>query len=495
MSRPYATDEQYERWFMADCCRCGRHRHKAGSWPDGYVCRTCADRALQLRGKCPGCEQQRALPGRRPSDGAPICTTCAGFSQSFACACCGYEGKLHGGRRCTQCALADRIAELLDDGTGRIHPRLAPLAAHLRGMDNPLSGLIWLSERRRTAATLLRGLASGEIPLTHEAFRTLQPWRAATHLRELLMACGLLPVIDKQILLFERWLHEHLAADSDHAQILRRFATWHVLPRLRARAENRPVSPVGRRYAGEQILQATALLDWLASRGRQLADCTQADVDTWSVEHANSNRVNIRAFLQWSAKTRLTRRFELPTLHRGGTAPMPERDRTALLGKVLTDQHAPLRSRAAAAILLLYAQPLTRITRLSIDDIICDGDQVLLRLGDPPSPVPDPVAALLLEYVGQRGNMATATNHASHWLFPGRCAGQPLRSDTLSALLVHDLGVPATAGRTAAIRQHVLDLPAPIVATALGYHHNTTTRHTAEAGTTWSNYTPGGRKS
>ncbi len=171
---------------------------------------------------------------------------------------------------------------------------------------------------------------------------------------------------------------------------------------------------------------------------------------------------------------------------------MPERDRTALLGKVLTDEDAPLRSRAAAAILLLYAQPLSRITRLTIDDILRDGDQVLLRLGKPPSPVPEPVAALLLEYLGQRTNMATATNHASRWLFPGRCAGQPLRSDTLSALLVHDLGVPATAGRAAAMRQHLLDLPAPIVATALGYHHNTTTRHTAEAGTTWANYASGG---
>ena len=210
MSRPYATDEQYERWFMADCCRCGRRRNKAGSWPDGYICRTCLDRALLIRGNCPGCDQHRALPGRRPGDGVPICTTCAGFSQSFACARCGYEGKLHGGRRCTRCTLADRIAELLDDGTGRIHPRLAPLAAHLLGMDNPLSGLTWLSERRRTAAALLRGLANGEIPLTHEAFRTLQPWRAAAHLRELLMACGLLPAVDKQILLFERWLHEHL---------------------------------------------------------------------------------------------------------------------------------------------------------------------------------------------------------------------------------------------------------------------------------------------
>ena len=55
--------------------------------------------------------------------------------------------------------------------------------------------------------------------LTHDAFRSLRPWRAAAHLRELLMACGLLPGIDKQVLLFERWLDEHLAdvVNAEHA--------------------------------------------------------------------------------------------------------------------------------------------------------------------------------------------------------------------------------------------------------------------------------------
>jgi hypothetical protein len=171
---------------------------------------------------------------------------------SYACSHCGREGKLHGGRRCTRCTLADRAAELLDDGTGRIPPRLAPLA-------------------------------------------------------------GLLPAVDKPILRFERWLHAHLAdlGDSEHAQILRRFATWNVLPRLRARAEARPLTPAGRRHAGEQIIQATALLGWLA--GRTLADCAQADVELWHVEHTASANANIRRFLGWSAKTRLTRRFTLPT--------------------------------------------------------------------------------------------------------------------------------------------------------------------------------------
>jgi len=56
---------------------------------------------------------------------------------------------------------------------------------------------------------------------------------------------------------------------------------------------------------------------------------------------------------------------------------------------------------------------------------------------------------------------------------------------------VHALGVPFIGGRAAAIRQHVLGMPAPIVATALGFHHVTTARLAAEAGTTWSNYAPG----
>ncbi|MGW0776063.1 hypothetical protein ACWD01_20955 [Streptomyces sp. NPDC002835] len=47
-------------------------------------------------------------------------------------------------------------------------------------------------------------------------------------------------------------------------------------------------------------------------------------------------------------------------------------------------------------IVLLYPQPVSRIVRLSVDDVIRDGDTVLLRLGEPASPVPAPVAALLL---------------------------------------------------------------------------------------------------
>ena len=495
MSRPYATDEQYERWFITECCRCGRRRNKAGSWPDGHVCRTCLDRAVQVRGTCPGCGQERALPGRRPGDHTAICTDCAGFSQSFACSRCGYEGKLHRGRLCSRCTLSDRLSDLLDDGSGRIRPELVPLAESMLAMDNPLSGVGWLFTRKGQAGSpedLLRCLGRGEIGLTHEAFQRVENWRAATHLRELLMACGVLPAIDKQVWLFERWLPGHLAsiADDGHAQVIRRFATWGVLPRLRARADRKPLTTGGRRYAGEQVKAATDFLWWLSERNLDLASCRQADIDSWFAESKDHARMGVRAFLQWCMASKLARSLQLPPAVIRHAAPLPEDKRISHLGRVLTDQDLPLQVRTAAAIVLLYAQPLTRVVRLTLDDVIRDGGQVLLRLGEPPTPVPDPVADILLEWIGNRGNMNTATNRNSLWLFPGRMAGQPMNPNVLASL-VHDVGIPSIAGRTSAIRQHVLGMPAPVVADALSYHPKTTALLATQAGGTFSRYAPG----
>jgi malonyl CoA-acyl carrier protein transacylase len=53
-----------------------------------------------------------------------------------------------------------------------------------------------------------------------------------------------------------------------------------------------------------------------------------------------------------------------------------------------------------------------------------------------------------------------------------------MHSDWLAAL-VNELGIPTTTGRTSAIRQHVLDMPAPVV--ALGYHQVAATRTATQA--------------
>ena len=115
---------------------------------------------------------------------------------------------------------------------------------------------------------------------------------------------------------------------------------------------------------------------------------------------------------------------------------------------------------------------------------------VRIRLGQPPTPVPEPFASLLLQAASERENMHTATNPNTRWPFPGRRAGQPL---TVSTLRTHirELGIPTTATRVAALRQLVLQAPAPVIATALGFHYHTTHRHNIDAGGTWKTYTPG----
>jgi hypothetical protein len=162
---------------------------------------------------------------------------------------------------------------------------------------------------------LLADLAAGRIPLTHEALHALPNWRTVAYLRDLLMACGVLTAVDKQPLHFETWLTHRLAELAGHAhqQTLRRFATWELLPRLRTRARQRPLTPNVRRFAGEQFTAARNFLAWLDERDRSLATCTQADLDLWNATHTEHHRRTLRAFLLWAMNNRQMARLTLPT--------------------------------------------------------------------------------------------------------------------------------------------------------------------------------------
>jgi hypothetical protein len=401
--------------------------------------------------------------------------------------------RLPAGRRCARCALSDQLAAALDDGSGRVNPALVPLFAALTSMAKPKAGLIWL--RNPKVPELLGDLASGRIPLTHEALHAVASWRTAAYLRDLLMTCGVLPTIDKQLAHYETLLHRRLAdladAGSPHLRLLRQFAVWYQLPRLRAKAQARPLTPSHRQFASDQPTQAQGLWGGLSARGHTLAQATQADLDAWHATHNDHQRRCLRAFLRWAMRAGRLPRLKLPPLLVRRAAPITQHRRLELLGQLLTDQDRPLRSRVAACLMLLFAQPATRVVRLTIDDVTRAADgQVFVRFGEPATPVPEPFATLLLQATAQRDNLDTATNPGARWLFPGRRAGQPLHASHLSQL-VRDLGIPALAGRTAALRQLVLQVPAPVVAQALGYHHNTATRVATQAGTPWSRYASG----
>ena len=304
------------------------------------------------------------------------------------------------------------------------------------------------------------------------------------------MQCDVLPRIDKQILLFERWLLEHLdtITDTEQRQLLRQYTTWRLLPWLRRRAERGPVSRSTRIELGQQVLRAGDFLAGIQEQRLTLARLRQDDLDRWIVTHPPRQRQLLKPFLTWAAHAGHMPRLHVPAHRPGQKTPITQHRRIGLLRKLITDDTGELRARVAAILLLIYAQPLGRILGLTVDDIDTTGSDVLLRLGDPPTPVPEPVADLLLALRDQRTNMRTATNRNARWLFPGRRAGQPLTTRTMGPL-IRDLGVPTVPGRLAALHQLVLQAPAPVVAQALGFHYTTTQRHHAAAGGTWNRYT------
>lgn len=84
------TPEEYERWMIRDCARCGRRASKSAEWLDGPICRTCYDHAMRVRGRCPRYRADRLLPGRDAA-GTPICRDCAGTVRDFFCDRCGFD--------------------------------------------------------------------------------------------------------------------------------------------------------------------------------------------------------------------------------------------------------------------------------------------------------------------------------------------------------------------------------------------------------------------
>jgi hypothetical protein len=462
----------------------------AATWPDGRICRTCITRASRTRGRCPACGTSRLLPGL--AGGKATCRDCAGITRDFTCCRCGVEGLLTSGRICERCALATRLAVVLDDGAGRIAPALLPLRQALLDMPRPSAGLAWL--RNRSALDLLTALATGALELTHEALSAWPGRQAGGHLRDLLTSTGILPDRDPHLAVFESWLHHRLESLAGHPHLgaLRRYATFCLLPRLRT-AEPGTLVTGSARYAARAFTCGQAFCDWLQAAGISPGGLTQAGLDRWHAAASRTTAKMTSGFFGFAMTEGFLPRLKLPA-HPApdpATEPISEQQRLALIRHALTDSTGPVRTRAAGLLVLLFAQPASRITRLTTGDITADSTgTTFLRLGDPPVCVPEPFAALIRQAAAAAGHPAAVISPAGRWLFPGQNAGRPLHPATLSHLL-SEYGIPVPAARTAAFRALVRQAPAPVIAQALGYSGTAAASNAAAAADTWSRYAAG----
>jgi site-specific recombinase XerC len=472
------------------CGRCQRVVKLSGRrWPEGPICSGCYVTAMETYAPCARCGRHRLTPGLDGSS-APLCVPCSGINVSCRCDRCGKEALRHSKNLCGHCVLADRLAVLLDDGTGQINPDLKPFHDHFCSMPRPRSGILWLTKPH--VPPILRALATGQTPLTHDGLSTLTPRRSVIHLRDLLIASGVLPPADRFLILFQQWLDTWLDdLDPDHRKVLERFATWHILRRLRASSARAPIGYGRNQSARSTLVKAAGFCTWLTARGRTLSTCTQADIDAFFAQ-SHEVRPGADTFLKWCVTNQAMPKLTIPSPRTEASTPIGARQRLDLIRRLTEDEALDLRDRVVALLVLLFAQDVVKITGLALDDVIQNEGRVSIVLGTDPTPVPAPFDALVIRYINNRSNLATATNPGSTLLFPGRRAGQPIHPTTLRLRLAA-AGIPNLSGRTAALRQLLLHAPAPVVALMLGYAPTTTTRIAEETGDTYKNYAPRAR--
>ncbi|WP_106847995.1 recombinase XerD [Blastococcus sp. Marseille-P5729] len=476
--RPRNTDGP----STCDRCRRPMRRHRV-RWPEGDLCGICYHHATRTHGTCPGCGQERLLPGKDPATGQDLCSDCAGIGVDFHCQRCGLEAEPYRVRTCARCALRHDLTELFPEAAP---PPLHDLLERLCASERPESILTW--KRSSIVTQLLHQLAAGTTPLTHAGLDSAGAGPDVEHLRSLLIDIGALPPKDPDLARFERWIDtklDGLAADVE--QPVRQFATWHHLKRIRAKcADGSPArGPV--HAAKQEITETLKFLTWLnQEHQRTAATCTQLDVDAW-LAPGPSTRYGIRTFFVFARKARINTTIRVPHRTPKSSPTLTQQQRLGWINELLHGTSETIPYRTAGGLLLLYAQPITRIANLRLDDVLIHDNETTIRLGARPIPVPAPFDALLHQHLGNRPHQRTGGGQDNPWLFPSTRAGQHLHPNTIMVRL-RELGIDLRGARNRAMADLVSELPAPIAAEALGYSQAVAHKHATAAGANWARY-------
>jgi hypothetical protein len=471
----------------AQCAHCGQLRPPTARWPEGPVCDPCYIKALRRRGRCAGCGQQRRLVAP-PGPAATTCADCAGLPAMSVCSQCGIEDKLYEKGRCARCSLRRRATMLLSAGTGQVPGQMSAVAEAICSARNPRTALNWL--RTGAGAAILADLAAGQIAATHEALDAHPRPPAAGYLRQVLVAGGVLPPRDEELARAEQWLAVLLDGITDLGQrrLVRSFATWQVMRRLRKSAGARRGPRTYTARARNSIRAAARLLDWLGQRETSLADCRQADIDDWVTTTGGAGPADAGDFLAWAVRHGHSCQFDFPRrAPQTGTA-IADADRWDLVARMLRDDSIELTDRVAGSLVLLFGQNMTRVAALETRHVTSSDAGVHIQLGRHAIPVPDTLGALMLDLIADgRPCTGTGSPATSKWLFPGLLPGQPITPGRLADRL-RALGIPVQASRRAALTSLAAELPAAVLADALGLSTGTAVHWAHDAGTDWTRY-------
>ncbi|MDW6057882.1 hypothetical protein SAZ11_07225 [Streptomyces sp. FXJ1.4098] len=203
---------------------------------------------------------------------------------------------------------------------------------------------------------------------------------------------------EEQLAALERWLATALAGITapEERRLVQSFATWHHLRRLRRASKTSPITNSQAVQVRREVKAAIDLLAWLSGHGRTLATCNQGDIDLW-LDGSRSKRAFARNFLLWARRNRHSAAVEIPAvIPRTGTNFIDQDARWELIRRLLHDEVIDIADRVAGLLVLLFAQPLTRVVRITPNEIVSSGEAVTLVLGREPLVLPPPLDELFL---------------------------------------------------------------------------------------------------
>jgi hypothetical protein len=498
---------------LEECARCGRKRRVSVRTADGPLCPACRPWQTltcsicgreapcvisKATGKpwCRACKQRWArcarcgtmAPVRGGTAGAPLCSACAVPGAEFwrTCPGCGQEGRIVLGH-CKTCRLREQLRDLLAGPGGTISPALQGLYDNLAGSERPSTALHWLG---KSTAGVLRELAAGQRPLTHSALDELPDSKPLRHLRTILVATGTLPPRDEQMARLETWISRAVAERPGPAErrLLHQYAVWHVVRRLRGRLAGQHATYGQFLAAQRNVRAAIALLDWLAVRGLTLENAGPGDLDAWLGDARASHRTDAGNFVRWARRNKLTTLDFAATKWGGPSGVIDTETRWEQARWLLHDNSLKPEDRLAGLLVLLYAQRMSVISRLTLGHVQAGDGHVLIRLGREPVVLPGPLDALALQVAAtRRGHAAIGNDGTSAWLFPGGQPGQPISAFQLGERL-RQLGIRCGQSRSAALFQLATDLPAAVLARMPGIHISVAVQWQRASAGDWTAY-------
>jgi hypothetical protein len=285
----------------------------------------------------------------------------------------------------------------------------------------------------------------------------------------------------RHLALFDTWANDLLDRLDDPVvrHTITTYLRWGQQRRLARAAVTNVLAPWSTHAARQQTLRAVDFLTWITSRPLALGDVDQHTIDRWFAE-GTTTRIHTRHFLVWTQQQRLVaRHLRFPIIIPGSGSPLPAADRDALVARLVNDTTIPDDVRIAGLLVALYAQPVTRVSRLQRRHITITDHGLLLALGSHPIEPVEPLPRLLATF-------GDAHSAGDAWLFPGQEPTRPVSPKTLGQrLLRHGVN---RAARVAALHHLIEHVPTPVLANLIGYNPNFVADRAATLNTAWASY-------